>query len=118
MVRSVVAPCIVAATKATAVATNNTLIAVLMAVLLATSRARTHYSLPKRLPAILNPRGKRPVTDTVGYPEILWMVRDLFRRARSNRWKRRSGTVEGYEFRAAKNNGWLVVYYSYDYKGQ
>jgi len=58
------------------------------------------------------------VTDTVGYPETLWMVRDLFRRARSNRWKRQSGTVEGYEFRAAKNNGWLVVYYSYDYKGQ
>ena len=58
-----------------------------------------------------------PVTDTLGYPEMIWTVRDLFRRALSKRWKRQTGTVEGYEFRAAKNNGWLVVYYSYDYNG-
>ena len=28
------------------------------------------------------------------------------------------GKVEGYEFLAARNNGWLVVFYSYDHQGQ
>ena len=58
-----------------------------------------------------------PVTDA-GYAELLWTVRDLFRRALSKRWIHQNGKVEGYEFLAAKNNGWLVVYYSYDYQGQ
>ena len=49
---------------------------------------------------------------------MLWTVRDLFRRTLSKSWKRQIGTIEGYEFRAAKNNGWIVVYYySYDYNG-
>lgn len=59
-----------------------------------------------------------PVTDAAGYAEMFWKVRDLFRRALSERWIHQIGTVEGYEFLAAKNNGWLVVYYSYDYDGQ
>ena len=59
-----------------------------------------------------------PVTDTFGYAEMLWTVRDLFRRALSKRWKHQIGTIEGYEFLAAKNNGWFVVYYSYGYQGQ
>jgi hypothetical protein len=58
------------------------------------------------------------VTDTLGYAEILWTVRDLFRRALSKGWMHQIGKVEGYEFRAAKNNGCLVVYFSYDYQGQ
>jgi hypothetical protein len=59
-----------------------------------------------------------PVTDTLGIPEMLWTVRDLLRRAVSKRWVLQIGKIEGYEFRAAKNNGWLVVYYSHDYQGQ
>lgn len=59
-----------------------------------------------------------PVTDALGYAELLWTVRDLFRRAVSKRWVHQNGKVEGYEFLAANNNGWLVVYYSYDYQGQ
>jgi hypothetical protein len=59
-----------------------------------------------------------PVTDTLGYSEILWMVRDLFRRAKSKHWTRGSGTIEGHEFRAARNNGWLAIYYSYQIEGQ
>src|SRR6476660_10150804 len=59
-----------------------------------------------------------PVTDTLGYAEMLWTVRDLFRRSLSKKWIHQTGKVEGYEFLAARNNGWLVVYYSYDYRGQ
>lgn len=58
------------------------------------------------------------ITDTLGYAELLWTVRDLFRRVLSKRWIHQNGKVEGYEFLAAKNNGWLVVYYSYDYHGE
>jgi hypothetical protein len=59
-----------------------------------------------------------PVTDTLGYAEMLWTVRDLFRRALSKEWIHQIGKIEGYEFLAARNNGWLVVYCSYDYQGQ
>ena len=69
-------------------------------------------------PVILTQMELCPVTDTLGYAEILWKVRDLFRRALSKRWIHQIGKVEGYEFLAAKNNGWLVVYYSYDYHAQ
>ena len=58
-----------------------------------------------------------PVTDTLGYTEILWTVRDLLRRPLSKRWMHHVGKVEGHEFLAARNNGWLAVYYSYDYQG-
>lgn len=36
----------------------------------------------------------------------------------SKRWIHQNGKVEGYEFLAGRNNGWLAVYYSYDYQGQ
>ena len=58
------------------------------------------------------------VTETLGYAEMLWTVRDLFRRTLSKRWMHQIGKIEGYEFLAARNNGWLVVYYSYDYQGR
>jgi hypothetical protein len=45
-------------------------------------------------------------------------VRDLLRRPLSKRWMHHIGNVESYEFLAARNNGWLAVYYSYDYQGK
>jgi hypothetical protein len=59
-----------------------------------------------------------PISDTLGYAEMLWIVRNLLRRALSKKWVHQIGKVEGYEFLAARNNGWLAVYYSYDYQGQ
>jgi hypothetical protein len=59
-----------------------------------------------------------PVTDTLGYAEMLWTVRDLFRRALSKGWIHQNAKIESYEFLAARNNGWLAVYYSYDYQEQ
>lgn len=70
--------------------------------------------LGAKLPAAVS----RDANDTLGYAELLWTVRDLFRRALSKRWIHQNGKVEGYEFLAAKNTGWLVVYYSYDYQGR
>jgi hypothetical protein len=59
-----------------------------------------------------------PGTDTLGYSEIFWTIRDLFRRAKSKDWTRGSGTIESHEFRAAGNHGWLAIYYSYEIDGQ
>jgi len=42
-----------------------------------------------------------PVTDTLGYAELLWTVRDLLRRPLSKRWMHHIGKVEGYESQTA-----------------
>lgn len=73
----------------------------------------------QKWPGILSQMELCPVTDTLGYAEMLWIVRNLFRRVPYPAdGCIKLGKVEGYEFRAAKNNGWLVVYYSYDYDAQ
>jgi hypothetical protein len=57
----------------------------------------------------------RPV---FGFPEILWSWRQYIRKRRSRAWTRATGTVEGYELLLARDNGWLVVFYSYEFAGK
>ena len=57
----------------------------------------------------------RPV---LGYSEIVWALRQVVRRRRSSAWATVKATVEGYEFLAARQNGWLVVFYSYEVAGE
>jgi hypothetical protein len=57
------------------------------------------------------------VRNTFGYSELLWALRHWFSRRRSSHWLRVSGFVEGYELLMARENGWLVVFYSYQLDG-
>jgi len=59
-----------------------------------------------------------PVRDVLGFPEILWSIRQWYKKRKSSRWARVAGIVEGHELLLANNNGWLAVFYSYDYQGQ
>jgi len=59
-----------------------------------------------------------PVRNALGYAEFLWSCRQLFMRRKSSQWAQALGTVEGYEFLSANQNGWLVVFYSYEIDGK
>ena len=59
-----------------------------------------------------------PIRNALGYGEIIWSVRHWLARHKSSHWAQALGTVEGYEFLSASQNGWLVVYYSYSFDGQ
>jgi len=58
------------------------------------------------------------VRPALGYSEILWALRQIIRKRRSSAWATVTATVEGYEFLAASQNGWLVVFYSYEFAGE
>src|ERR1700751_1473508 len=55
---------------------------------------------------------------SLGFPEIFWTLRQWAKRKRAAGWPRATGTVEGYELLAARNNGWFVIFYSYAFGGQ
>jgi len=56
-----------------------------------------------------------PVTWVMGFRQILCSVGQWLTKRRSARWVRVRGIVEGYELLLARENGWFVVYYSYDF---
>ena len=58
------------------------------------------------------------VRSVFGYSEILWSLRQIVRRRCSGTWSPVRATVEGYEFLAAGQNGWLVIFYSYEFAGE
>lgn len=58
------------------------------------------------------------VRSVLGYSEIFWAFRQIVRRRRSCTWATIKATVEGYEFLAARQNGWLVIFYSYEFAGE
>jgi hypothetical protein len=45
-------------------------------------------------------------------------LRQWIRRRRSDGWVRVRATVEGYELLLARENGWFIVFYSYDFEGR
>jgi hypothetical protein len=59
-----------------------------------------------------------PIRNALGYGELFWSIRHWFNRLRSTHWPLTLGTVEGYEFLMASQNGWLVVFYSYQFEGR
>ena len=58
-----------------------------------------------------------PVQNSFGYAEAMWSLRNLVRKYQSRNWKSVFATVQGYELLLAANNGWLVVFYSYEVEG-
>jgi len=58
------------------------------------------------------------VRSVFGYSEILWALRQVVRRRLSSRWEAVKATVEGHEFLAARQNGWVVIVYSYEFAGE
>lgn len=59
-----------------------------------------------------------PERSILGYEAIAWSLRHWIRRRKSAQWFRTKGIVEGYEFLAARDNGWFVVFYSYGFASQ
>src|ERR1017187_188178 len=59
-----------------------------------------------------------PIRNALGYGELFWSLRHWFNRRRSRQWPLTLGTVEGYELLMASRNGWLVVFYSYQFEGR
>ena len=59
-----------------------------------------------------------PIRNALGYGELFWSLRHWFNRRRSRQWGVTLGTVEGYELLMANRNGWLVVFYSYQFEGK
>jgi hypothetical protein len=59
-----------------------------------------------------------PIRNALGYGELFWSIRHWFNRHRSSQWALTLGTVEGYELLMARQNGWLVVFYSYQFEGK
>ena len=57
-----------------------------------------------------------PIRNALGYGEFFWSLRHWFNRRRSRQWGLTLGTVEGYELLMANRNGWLVVFYSYQFE--
>jgi hypothetical protein len=57
-----------------------------------------------------------PIRNAFGYAELFWSFRHWFNRLRSRQWPLALGTVEGYELLMASRNGWLVVFYSYQFE--
>jgi len=58
-----------------------------------------------------------PVRNAFG-PEVLWSLRYWFRKHRARNWRPATATIQGYELLLAANNGWLVVFYSYELEGE
>lgn len=58
-----------------------------------------------------------PVRSVFGYSELGWYLSRWARKSRSRNWVSVDASVEGYELLAARDNGWLVVFFSYDYGG-
>jgi hypothetical protein len=56
-----------------------------------------------------------PVKLVFGFPEIAWSLRQWARRRLSDGWADVPATVEGYELLRSRENGWFVVFYSYEY---
>jgi Protein of unknown function (DUF3592) len=59
-----------------------------------------------------------PVRNALGYGELFWSFRQWLTRRRSSHWPHVLGTVEGYELLMARDNGWFVVLYSYEFDGR
>lgn len=59
-----------------------------------------------------------PVRNAIGYGELFWSLKHWFSRRRSRPWGLTLGTVEGCELLIANGNGWLVVFYSYEFGGK
>jgi uncharacterized protein DUF3592 len=59
-----------------------------------------------------------PIRNALGYGELFWSLRQWLTRRRSSQWSQVLGTVEGYELLMASQNGWLVVFYSYELDGR
>jgi hypothetical protein len=58
------------------------------------------------------------IRNALGYGELFWSIRHWFNRHRSRQWPLTLGTVEGYELLMANRNGWLVIFYSYQFEGR
>jgi hypothetical protein len=58
-----------------------------------------------------------PVRNALGYGELFWSLRQWLTRQRSSQWAQVLGTVEGYELLMARQNGWFVLFYSYEFEG-
>jgi len=59
-----------------------------------------------------------PVRNTFGFAEVFWSLRNFVRKYRGRDWRSISATVQSYEFLLSGNNGWLVVFYSYQVEGE
>ena len=59
-----------------------------------------------------------PIRNALGYGELFWSLRQWLARRRSFHWAQALGTVEGYELLMASQNGWFVVFYSYEFDGR
>jgi len=58
-----------------------------------------------------------PVRNALGYGEFFWSIRQWLTSKKSTQWPEVVGTVEGYELLMARQNGWFVVFYSYEFNG-
>ena len=59
-----------------------------------------------------------PIRTALGYGELLWSIRQWLTKRRSVHWAQALGTIEGYELLMARQNGWFVVFYSYEFDGR
>jgi len=58
-----------------------------------------------------------PIRSVFGFPEMAWSLRQWARRQGARHWVPISGIVEGYELLLARQNGWFVILYSYEFNG-
>ena len=59
-----------------------------------------------------------PVRSVFGYSDLAWYLKRWTYSSLSRNWISVQGTIERYELHAAAHNGWLVVFYSYEYGGK
>jgi hypothetical protein len=58
-----------------------------------------------------------PIRNLFGFSDLGWYLARRVRKLRSRNWISAEAIVEGYELLASRDNGWLVVFYSYEYDG-
>ena len=58
-----------------------------------------------------------PIRNVYGFSDLGWYLARRARRSRSRNWISVEATIEGYELLAGRDNGWLVVFYSYEHDG-
>ncbi|HEY0564590.1 MAG TPA: hypothetical protein VGC88_03345, partial [Terriglobales bacterium] len=57
------------------------------------------------------------IRDGLGFPELLWALRQRMRRARGRNWGATQGIVQGHELIRQRSDGWFVLFYSYTHEG-
>jgi hypothetical protein len=58
------------------------------------------------------------VRNAAGFPQIVWQMRQAWKRRRAASWVPVEAKVEGHEVLLARNNGWVVAFYSYSLNGK